>query len=166
MALAAPKAFKQYDGPDFLRKVPVKASAIIYHGALVVKTASDYAKPATAAGSLIVLGIADLEAWSDKQGISGQQTTVLDTSYEKIDNTGGADKARHLAVRQGAFVFKNKAGDLVDESMIGEAVYIEDDETVRATATGTTAAGKLVGFDDDGLPIVTVGIGASYGESV
>ena len=68
-------------------------------------------------------------------------------------------------LRQGAFKFGNKAGDLVTTALMGQTVYVTDDQTVQATGGGS-AAGKLIGFDDDGLPIVSVGIGASYGEAI
>lgn len=159
-ALAAARGISQYDGPDWLIKAPVKDGVTIYHGAMVGRAADTYWAPASI--TIAALGVADLQ-WDD-QPRSGQGSVFNETSGQKIDNSAGADAARHFNVRQGVFKMKNKAGDLVDETLIGALVYVEDDQTVRATAASSVAAGKLVGFDDrDGLPLVAIGIGASYG---
>lgn len=160
-ALAAPReitrliAYKH----GFSRDVPVKATPTkIYHGALVVKTAgAKDAAPATAAGSLIAIGVADLEGWDDQTGASGQASTSPST--RGISVTGGAaDGDRKIMVQFGVFKFLNKAGDLVDAGDIGDLCYIEDDQTVRITAAGTSAAGKVIAVDPDGGVFVEVGI--------
>jgi len=152
-ALTAAKAIVKVDGPEFLRKVPVAADVVIYHGAMVGKT-SGYAVPA-ATGADKVIGVANLEAWDD-QTAGGQASVQNRTSGNKVDTTSLSNGDRHIVVEMGTFKFQNKSGDLVDETMIGDTAYVENDQTVRKTGAGTIAAGILVGFDDDGLPLVQV----------
>lgn len=158
-ALAAARQITQGDGPNFLKKAPVAASTVILHGGMVGKV-SGYWKPATIA--IAPLGVADLGNWDD-QTATGQASVFNKTTGNKIDNSAGSAAARHFNVRLGVFKMKNKAGDLVDETLIGELVYVEDDQTVRKTAASSVAAGILVGFDDDGLPFVAIGAAAVSG---
>ena len=137
-----------------LRKVPVDANAIIYHGAMVAKT-SGYAGAATT-GADKVIGVANLRIYNDIN-TQGQASTWGGTAGEKVDNTGGSAGARKIAVEVGVVKFANKAGDLVDETMIGDDCYVENDQTVRATAAGSIIAGKVYGIDDDGGVFVEVG---------
>lgn len=158
-ALAAPRTITQYDDtavPRFMRAIKVAANGKIYHGGLVALNATGYAVAATATGSQRAVGVADLEAWNDQQNTGQAMPVTLQTPFYVVDNTGGADGARSVAIRIGCFVFNNKGGDLVDQSLMGKAVYIEDDNTVRKTSTGSSQAGILVGFNDAGLPIVFV----------
>lgn len=154
-ALAAARTISQYDGPDWFIKCPIKDGVKVYHGAMVGRASDTYWAPATTA--IAPLGVADLQGWDD-QTQTGQASVFAATTGQYIDNTSGADGARHFNVRRGVFKMKNKAGDLVDETLIGALVYVEDDQTVRATAAATVAAGILVGFDDrDSLPLVAIG---------
>ncbi len=154
-ALVAARSISQYDGPDWFIKVPIKDGVKVYHGAMVGKAGDNYWAPATTA--IAPLGVADLQSWDD-QTRTGQASVFASTSGQYIDNTSGADGDRHFNVRRGVFKMKNKGGDLVTEVHIGGLVYVEDDQTVRATAAGTVAAGVLIGFDDrDSLPLVAIG---------
>jgi hypothetical protein len=153
-ALSASKKIIKVDGPEFLRKVPVDADMKIYHGALVGKV-SGYARPATT-GADKVIGVANLSHWDD-QDATGQASVIGRTSGNLIDTTGLAAGARHLIVEVGCFKFANKGGDLVDETMIGDDCYVEDDATVRKTAAATITAGTVIGLDDDGGVFVRVG---------
>lgn len=113
-----------------LIEVEVAANAVIYAGALVVANATGYAAKGSAAADLTYLGRAE----------------------HSVNNTGGANGAKKLLVRRGkAFKWGNKAGDLVTQALFGKACYIEDDQTVRATAAGTSAAGLVVGIEADGV---------------
>jgi hypothetical protein len=107
--------------------VPVKASTKIFQGALVVVDSTGYALTASAAASLRAIGVAEATA----------------------DNSSGADAAIQVRVRRGAFWFGNKAGDLVTQAMVfgGTAPAIEDNQTVRATATSSSTFGKLLAVD-------------------
>lgn len=127
-ALAADRNTPMKDGE--IVSYPVAGSTKIYAGALVVANASGYAANASAAGSLTALGRAD----------------------EQIDNSAGADGALNILVRRKkAFKFANKAGDLVSVALIGKSCYIEDNQTVRATATSSSAAGTVLAIDTDGV---------------
>jgi hypothetical protein len=159
-ALTGPRDILQ-KGADFIGPVPVAAGATIYDGALVGKTAGGYAGPATAGAGVIALGIADL-SWDDRNTANGQAIDLTGYTAQHgiaVANTlpGAADGDRQVKVRPGNFVFNNKGGDAVDATLIGENVYIEDDNTVKKTAGGSGVAGKLVGFDTElSLPIVQV----------
>lgn len=127
-ALTADRNTAMKDGD--LVYVPVAASVKIYAGAKVVANASGYAAPATAAASLTYLGRAE----------------------EMADNSTGANGAISVLVRRKkAFKWANKAGDLVTVALIGKSCYIEDDQTVRATASGTSASGKVLAIESDGV---------------
>ncbi len=158
-ALGAPKRIVKVDGPDYLRKVPVAAAVIIYAGALISKLAG-YAKPA-AAGDDKVIGVANLSKWDDVNA-QGTSSVIGATTWEVVDNSLGIAGARHIAVEMGVFKFLNKAGDLIDETMIGDPAYVENDQTVRATSAGSIVAGTVIGLDDDGGVFVQVPAGA-YG---
>lgn len=128
MPLSADRNTPYKDGE--LVAVPMAANVKIYAGALVVANATGYAAPGSVAATHTYLGRAE----------------------ETVSNLGGADGAKAVQVRRKkAFKWKNKAGDLVTQALFGKVCYIEDDETVRATATGASAAGKVVGIESDGV---------------
>jgi hypothetical protein len=106
--------------------VPQKGSTTIYAGALVVANAG-YAAPGTTATGLVAIGRA------------------METSVNS-----GADGAKSVRVEQGIYLFKNAGGDPITIAATGALVYITDDETVNITATGKSAAGKFVGFGNNG----------------
>lgn len=162
-ALAAARNIEQYDGPDWVGPFGVKASATIYHGAMVgLNTTGNQAVPAST--TIAPVGVADLVAYDSTGAKTGQASTFAETRGQYVTNSG-ADGAKLVLLKQGVFKMKNKGGDLVTIALMGQAVYVEDDQTVRATAASSVVAGKLVGFDDrDGLPLVQIGIGGpAYG---
>jgi hypothetical protein len=80
---------------------------------------------------------------------------------ETVDNTGGADGAASAEVEfttdRALLGFFNKPGDLLSESDRETLAYIEDDQTVRKTAAGTSAAGII--YDIEGsIVFVEVGV--------
>jgi predicted RecA/RadA family phage recombinase len=101
----------------------------IYAGALVAVNATGFAK-AAAAGDTRVIGVAEA-------------TSV----------NAGADGAVSVRVRRGAFKFANKAGDLVTQALVGTTCYVEDDQTVRLTAAGSIAAGRVLSVDTSGVEV-------------
>jgi hypothetical protein len=114
--------------------LPVKANTIIYAGTLVVVDAG-YAAPARTATGLLAAGRAG----------------------ETVDNTGGAAGAKRVRVDRGAFPANNSAsGDAIAQADLLKTVYFVDDNTYAKTdGTGTrSAAGKFVGFNDAGRPVV------------
>lgn len=160
---AATKARKisQYDGPDWIH-VGVKEDAVIYHGTMVgLNTTGIQAVPAST--TIAPIGVADLQEYDSVRRF-GQASVYGETTGQSV--TGSADGAETIVLRQGVFKMNNKAGDLVTTAHRGLPVYVEDDQTVRATAASSVVAGILVGFDDrDGLPLVSIGISATYGRA-
>ena len=114
----------------------VAAGAKIYQGAIVMIDAG-YAKPGATAASKVAAGVAEFQA----------------------DNTAGSNGAIRVRVRSGIFKFLNSGTDALAQADVGNVCYIEDDQTVSKTATGKTAAGRLLGLDTDGQCIVQMGPG-------
>jgi predicted RecA/RadA family phage recombinase len=159
-ALTAARKIVHKDGPDWI-EVGVKNTAVIYHGAMVgLSTSGIQAVPAST--TVAPIGVADLQTSPDPTPRTGQASVYGETTGQSI--TGTSDGSHFFLARQGTFKMLNKAGDLVTTALLGKDVYVEDDQTVRATASGSVVAGKLVGFDDDGLPFVNIGVGAHYGQ--
>ena len=130
-ALTAPRNTSQHGLSPIAQKAsyPVLASTKIYAGALVALSAAGYAKPA-ATGDTKVVGVA--------------QATV--------DNSSGANGALEVPVARGAFWLNNKGGDLVTQADIATPAlcYVEDDNTVRHTATASIAAGRPIRIGGSG----------------
>lgn len=105
---------------------PVKASAVIYMGALVALDATGFAVRAATAVGLKARGVATQDAV----------------------NTGGADGALMVAVEKGVFAFRNDGS--INRTHIEGTAYIVDDNVVSATDGGSTrsAAGKIVDIAD------------------
>lgn len=103
-------------------QVDMAASTTIYAGAMVAVNASGLAVPA-ATGSTRVIGVAD-------------ETKV-----------SGASGTTTIRIRRGSFWFNNKGGDLVTQALLFTTCYVEDDNTVRLTATSSIAAGKVLDVD-------------------
>lgn len=118
-------------------EIGVKASAVILTGALVCTASGVATKGATATG-LIAVGRCE----------------------RGVDNTGGADSAIRVLVRQGVFKFDNLSTDLCAIADVGADCYVTDDHTVsKGSAGGTKSrAGKIVQVDSDGV-FVLLGIG-------
>lgn len=115
--------------------LPVKASAIIFKGALVAVDSTGYLVPASSATGLRAAGRAE----------------------ERVDNTGGSNGAKRCRVARGIFPANNAtAGDAITQAALLSSVYFLDDNTLTITATGRSVAGKFVGFNDAGLPLVEI----------
>ena len=110
-------------------KLQMKASTTIYKGGLVVvDNTTGLAEPATATTGKTPVGVAEETVTSASSG------TYM------------------IQVRRGTFLFANKSGDLVTTAMLGRALaYVEDDQTVRATATSTIAAGRVIEVETAGV---------------
>lgn len=128
MALSAAKlrSNRLGQGPILsITSCKAKASTQFYEGGLVVADGTTgLLEPATAATSKYVVGVA---------------------AETKL--TGSAD---FVKVRRGAFKFNVKTGDEVTVALLMRDCYIEDDDTVRATSTGSSRAGKVVEVDASG----------------
>lgn len=114
-----------------IREPRVKASTLIYAGALVALNAG-LAVPASTATGLKVIGRAE----------------------HRADNSGGADGAIRVKVGCGCYRFANSAsGDLIAAADIGSLCYAVDDQTVAKTDASATrsVAGTIFDVDDQGV---------------
>lgn len=105
--------------------VPVKAGAKIFDGALVALDADGLAVPGKMAPDLTAAGRAE----------------------EFADNTNGSDGKLTVRISRGVFVYSNSSTAPLAQKDVLKDCYIEDDETVSATATDTSIAGKVLGFE-------------------
>ena len=112
--------------------LPVKADTTIHQGSLVAIGADGYAIPGKKAANLKAAGRAE----------------------ETVENKGGDGEA-FVKVSRGVFVFDNTAttaNKLTAAHVLGPC-YIEDDQTVTALATGSSAAGLVIRVDDEGVAV-------------
>lgn len=126
-ALAADRNTAYQDGE--MIAVPVAAATTIYAGSLVAANSSGYAVPGSTATTLTALGRAE----------------------EQVVNAGSAGDVTVRVRRAKAFKFANDGADAVVQGDLGKTCYITDDQTVSHTATGKSAAGKVVRLDSDGV---------------
>jgi hypothetical protein len=103
------------------------ASQTIHQGGIVCVNLSGLAVPASAAVNLRVVGRAEESKVSAASG-----------DY-------------FIRVRRGIFKYGNKAGDLVAQADVLGLCYLEDDQTVRKTAAGTSVAGIPIEIESDGV---------------
>lgn len=126
-ALTADRNTPMKDGE--LVSVPVATGVTIFAGSLVVANSSGFAAPGSVATTHTYLGRAE----------------------EKVVNPGANGAVSVLVRRKKAFKWANKAGDLVTQALLGKSCYIEDDQTVRLTATGASVAGIVIAVESDGV---------------
>ena len=83
---------------------------------------------------------------------------VVGVANHAVDNTGGSNGDKSVNMSQGTFRRVNSGSDAVDQSHMNQIVYAEDDQTVAATDGSSTLGilGYLVGFEDDGTPLVFI----------
>ena len=114
---------KRQDG-DII-SVPVKGSATIYKGALVVDKGTGYAEPGTDGSGYIFLGVA----------------------VEKADNSGSVTdgKIEVRVYKTGVFQYTKASAAQTDLTV---AMYIHDDQTVGSSATNSVACGYVVDIVD------------------
>jgi hypothetical protein len=82
---------------------------------------------------------------------------VVGVFDETVDNSTGSDGDKSARVRRGkVFKMKNSATAAVTQALVGAKVYVEDDETVAASAgpTNDIEAGTCFGVDTDGVWIL------------
>ena len=114
--------------------LPVKGGTIIFDGAFVAVDATGMAVPGAKATGLIAAGRAE----------------------EFVDNTLGADGDTTIKVRRGVFKWNNAASGAVTHKDILKSCYFVDDETVTATATGSSIAGKIIGLEQGSVLVETL----------
>lgn len=105
----------------------------IYQGSLVVLNASGFAEPGTTATGKIAVGRA-----------------------KKTQTNSGSAGAVSIEVEEGIFKWANAGGDPIVAATRGSLAYITDDQTVNVTATGKSAAGKVIQLDSDGVWVKTI----------
>lgn len=139
MAALAQERLTDRKNDGVVRSLPVKAGVKIYLGALVALNAGFAAPGATAVGRLAI-GVAE----------------------ETIDNTGGADGAVRVRVRECEGKYGNSAaGDAIAQADVGKDCYIVDDQTLAKTDnTGARSrAGKITQVDSDGVYVkLSIGV--------
>jgi hypothetical protein len=131
MALSADRNTAERTGKSY--EGPMAASAECFAGALLVRDSSGNIKPATAAASLIPVGMCEEYA---------------------LESTGVA-AASDVKYRTGEFKWANSAINTLTKANIGDTVYIEDDQTVGSSASGTSPAGIMTGIESDGVWVRT-----------
>lgn len=120
-ALAAAYEAERQDGQ--IVSVPVKASAVIYKGALLVDKGTGYAEPGVDGSGYIFLGVA-VESVTGNSTDGGKEVRVYKTGSYKYAKASAA------------------ATDL------DQLVYIHDDNTVGTSSTNSVACGYVVGIPD------------------
>lgn len=102
----------------------VKAKTKIYEGNIVALE-NGFATSPTKKENLVVVGRAETFA----------------------DNTGGKDGDVFVNVKRGVFLYENDTDNPLDDTHILKDCYIKDSITVSAQSTGTSPAGKVIGFE-------------------
>lgn len=120
-ALTAAYEAERQDG--LIVSVPVKASAVIYKGALLVDKGTGYAEPGVDGSGYIFLGVA-VESVTGDSSDGGKEVRVNKTGVYKYAKASAA------------------ATDLAT------LMYIHDDQTVGSSSTNSVACGYVVGIPD------------------
>lgn len=146
-ALTKPRNTKQLAPPPAVIPAyavfPIADNVKIFPGSLVMLDGG-YLKPAAAAAGKKVVG----RASSGGPGFSG--VTVFDNTV-----TGHAAGALNVPVDIGCFKWANKAGDTFAQADVGGTAWVENDQTVRKTAAGSSCAGTIFGVESDGVWVLT-----------
>lgn len=128
----------------------VKTSTTLFVGGIVCADSTGYFVPASATTGLVAVGVLT----------SGQPFGIPGVSV----TNSGASGALVVNVAPGVYKFDIDGSDPVTIANNMTTVYLTDDHTICATATGKSAAGQMVGIDDATSPTgagVWVSIGAS-----
>ena len=106
------------------------------------------------AGGIFALDSVNGHAISDPNTANA---TVMGRAESEADNTNGANGDVTVVGRRGAFVMQNAAFSAVGNSDVGKDVDIlAPDTVVQAGSSNNVRAGKLLGFNEDGLPVVEI----------
>lgn len=132
MALTAARDTQERPG-DILN-LPMAAATTMYLGGLGATDAAGRAVPASDAAGLKVVG-----------------------RTEQTINNAGAAGALSINLKRGVFLLANSAAQPVTAAMVGKVAYVEDDQTVCATAGSThkVVAGRVVEVDSRGVWVDT-----------
>lgn len=111
---------------------PVLAGAVIYAGAIVVLTATGFARNGNASATVVARGVATFT----------------------VDNSAGANGDVSVETETGVFLFDNSAAaDEITRAEIGDDCFIADDQTVAKTdgAATRSVAGVIRDVTADGV---------------
>jgi len=126
-ALSANRDTPEVKNPRYLAdKFTILNDAVLYAGAILALDYTDEIQPAADTAGLRVVGRCPL----------------------KIDN---ADDGLTSQVEQGIFRFANSATYPVPRSAIGQACFVEDDQTVAGFSTNLVPAGLVYDVDSSGV---------------
>ncbi|MBI4799679.1 MAG: hypothetical protein HY794_13330 [Desulfarculus sp.] len=132
MSLSADRATQYRDGLD--QEYPLAAAAKVFAGSLAAISAAGYLTPAAATAGLVVAGL----------------------SMAAADNSAGAAGAISGVVRRKCVALLK--GSSLTQAMVGEKVYVVDDETVGARPTGTAVSAESLVADAGGTLKVFTGM--------
>jgi hypothetical protein len=137
----------------FTRAYRVKASEVIYAGAMVGIDSSGRAVSPTETTGLMIVGLAK------------RNTTLKGASNAKGDNvwdaTGFSDGDFMVEVEEGRFSLQNSsAGDAILSTSRRKVIYCADNQTLALTSNSgaRSPAGIADGLDDAGLPVVALSL--------
>lgn len=81
----------------------------------------------------------------------GTGQVIIGVALHTYDNTNGAASAYTMEVTRGCFKFLNDTVAPVTQSLMLQSIYALDNQTLTATATGHSIAGKLIQLDTTGV---------------
>ena len=104
------------------------------------------------AGKLVMLDAAG----NAVEGVKAANHISVGRAEETVDNSSGAAGDVKIRARTGIFRWNNDSAAALTKAHIGDAAYVEDDETVRhdSNANGQKV-GRLVALDDQGAWVAT-----------
>ena len=120
-ALSSTREVERQDG--LIVDVLVKASAVIYKGALVVDKGTGYAEPGADGSGYIFLGVA-------VESVTGGATDGIKSV--RVNKTGVYNYLKASAA----------------QTDLTTTMYIHDDQTVGSSSTNSVACGYVVGIPD------------------
>jgi hypothetical protein len=119
-------------------------------------------QPIKANTKVLLGGLVMLDKGLVVPGVVGTGLIAAGIAEETVDNTGGADGAVLVPIRQGTFEFFNSGGtDAITQADVGKDCFVIDDQTVAKTdGTGARSrAGKIMRVEPDGMVWAQIGLG-------
>jgi len=123
-----------------LKSYPVAATTTIYKGSLVCLNSSGYAIPATDTAGLRFIGVAS----------------------EKVINNGDNGNASINVYTEGLFKFTATS---ISQAMVGEPMYVKDDQTVDDVSTNGVFCGMLAEYISATGGWIDIGVAARLNQS-
>lgn len=132
MALTADVKIQRFGTPENtidvpLTNMPVGNNVKVYGGEIALTALTGYVKSAATVATTDT-------CW----GVISKQT----------DNTGGASGAQNVNIERGVFFFQSSTGtDLIQQSNVGQTVYVYNQTTVALGSSGRPKAGTVMYID-------------------